>query len=138
MRVVIDTNVLMSGIFFGGVPGRILGAWAEGQLELVLSPDILAEYRRVGAELAVRYPEREEALYPVLALVAMNAVLVHAAPLSAPVSPDPDDDKFLAAAKQAGATAIVSGDRDLLNVSGWQNIAVLTPRQFADHHLRTG
>lgn len=36
MRVVVDTNVLMSGIFFGGVPGRILGAWAGGELELVL------------------------------------------------------------------------------------------------------
>ena len=135
MRVVIDTNVLMSGIFFGGVPGRILDAWAAERLELVLSPDILAEYRRVGAELAVRYPERAEVLHPALALVAMNAMLVHAAPLPAPVSTDPDDDKFLAAAKQAGATVIVSGDRDLLAVSGWQNITVVTPRQFADRCL---
>ena len=78
MRVVLDTNVLMSGIFFGGVPGRILGAWAEGRLELVLSPDILAEYRRVGTELTARYPERGAALTPVLALVAMNAILVAA------------------------------------------------------------
>lgn len=136
MRVVIDTNVLMSGIFFGGIPGRILGAWAEGRLELVLSPGILAEYRRVGAELAMRYPERGEALNPVLALVAMNAILVDAAPLPAPVSNDPDDDNFLAAARKAGATVIVSGDRDLLDVSGWRNIAVVTPRQFADQHLR--
>ena len=73
-----------------------------------------------------------------LALVAMNAILVNAAPLAAPVSTDPDDDRFLAAAAQAGATVIVSGDRDLLDVSGWRHIAVVTPRQFADHHLRTG
>jgi putative PIN family toxin of toxin-antitoxin system len=138
VRVVLDTNVLMSGIFFGGVPGRILGAWAEGRLELVLSPDILAEYRRVGTELTARYPERGAALTPVLALVAMNAILVAAAPLPAPVSADPDDDKFLAAARHAGIALIVSGDRDLLDVSGWQDIAVLTPRQFADRHLVDG
>lgn len=62
MRVILDTNVLLSGVFFGGVPGRILAAWAAGQLELVLSPAILTEYRRVGADLARRYPDREAAL----------------------------------------------------------------------------
>ena len=57
-----DTNVLMSGIFFGGVPGRVIDAWMDGSLELVLSPEILDEYRRVGAELGGRYPERATAL----------------------------------------------------------------------------
>ncbi len=138
MRVVVDTNVLMSGIFFGGVPGRILGAWVDGKLDLALSPDILEEYRRVGAELGARYPERGTALAPVLALVAMNAILVDAGQLSAAVSADPADDKFLAAARKAAATIIISGDRDLLDVSGWQGIAVLNPRQFADRHLLAG
>lgn len=50
MRVVLDTNVVASGVFFGGVPGRILAAWAAGDFTLVLSPQILAEYRRVGEE----------------------------------------------------------------------------------------
>jgi len=75
VRVVVDTNVLMSGIFFGGVPSRILEAWASGRVELVLSPDILEEYRRVGDELASRYPERAAALAPILTLIAMNATL---------------------------------------------------------------
>jgi len=135
VRIIVDTNVLMSGVFFGGVPGRILDAWAEGRLELVLSPDILQEYRRVGAELAVSYPERSGALAPALTLITMNAILVDVAPLPAPVSSDPDDDKFLAAAKAADVAVIVSGDRDLLDVSGWRNVMVLSPRQFADRHL---
>lgn len=119
MRVVLDTNVLMSGIFFGGIPGRILSAWASAHLELVLSPEILEEYRRVGALLGARYPDRSAALEPVLALLAMNAVLVTASRLPNPVSADPEDDK----------------DRDLLDAPGWQGIAVLTPRQFASRHL---
>lgn len=64
MRCVLDTNVLMSGIFFGGIPGRVLEAWTLGRIELILSPEILAEYRTVGAELSRRYPERGEALAP--------------------------------------------------------------------------
>ena len=51
MRVVLDTNVLMSGIFFAGPPATILEAWAEGELELLASVDILTEYRRVGSRL---------------------------------------------------------------------------------------
>jgi hypothetical protein len=51
MRVVLDTNVLMSGIFFAGPPATILAAWAEGELELLASVDILTEYRRVGSRL---------------------------------------------------------------------------------------
>lgn len=43
MRVVLDTNVLVSGIFFAGVPGRVLEAWADGKFELVLSPSIFDE-----------------------------------------------------------------------------------------------
>mgnify|MGYP001557346384 FL=1 len=56
MRVVLDTNVLISGIFFAGPPARILAAWAVGELELLASVDILAEYRRVGDRLGKKYP----------------------------------------------------------------------------------
>jgi len=48
VRVVLDTNVVVSGVFFGGVPGRILSAWTAGQITMVMSPAILEEYRRVG------------------------------------------------------------------------------------------
>ena len=45
----------MSGIFFGGMPGRILGAWRLGQVTLVVSPAILEEYRRVALETHLRH-----------------------------------------------------------------------------------
>ena len=136
MRVVLDTNVLMSGVFFGGVPGRLLEAWATRRFQLVVSPGILEEYRRVGAELAARYPTRAEALSPILALITMHAVLVEAPQPARPVSRDPTDEMFLAAARAAGATVVVSGDRHLLEVSGWHGLAVLTPREFVDRYLR--
>lgn len=57
-KVVLDTNVLVSGIFFwpGGPPHRVLEGWERGAFRLVVSPPVLNEYERVLAELAVRYP----------------------------------------------------------------------------------
>jgi len=135
VKLVLDTNVLVSGSFFGGGPGRILTAWAEGGVVLVLSPAILEEYRRVGMELARRHAERAEVLEPILALVTMNATMVNAAALAEQVSEDPADDMFLAAAWASRTRLVVSGDRHLLRVSGWSGITVLTPRQFVDRHL---
>jgi predicted nucleic acid-binding protein len=51
MKVVIDTNVLASGVFFGGPPARVLEAWRDGAIDLVVPPEILEEYRRVGEML---------------------------------------------------------------------------------------
>lgn len=137
-RVVVDTNVVLSGIFFAGVPGRILDAWQAGQLTLVLSPAILAEYRRAGAALTARYPDASMPLEPILALLARSAKIVDAPPLGEPIAPDPDDDKFLACALAAEAPIIVTGDKPLLSVSGWAGLEILTPRQFVDRYLGGG
>lgn len=65
----------------------------------------------------------------------MNATVVHAGPLDEPVSDDPADDMFLAAALASNARVIVSGDKHLLRVSGWRAITVLTPRRFCDQYI---
>ena len=55
MKVVLDTNVVMSGIFFGGIPRSILSKWSEGGFELILSVEILQEYERVAEQLDRKY-----------------------------------------------------------------------------------
>ena len=90
----------------------------------------------MGTELASTYPERAEALAPILTLIAVHATMVDATPLAAPVSVDPADDMFLAAARDGDAGLIVSGDRHLLDVTGWQGVEVITPRTFADRYVR--
>jgi putative PIN family toxin of toxin-antitoxin system len=135
VNVVLDTNVFVSGVFFAGVPGRIVSAWASGQITLVLSPDILAEYHRVGQEIGVAYPERAAAFEPFVALLAMTATIVDAPPLPERVGDDPDDEMFLAAALASDTPIVVSGDKGLLQVSGWRGIIVRTPRQFHDEYL---
>lgn len=55
MRVVLDTNVFLSGVFFGGIPGRVLQAWRDRHLNFVLSVPIFIEYQRAGERLAERF-----------------------------------------------------------------------------------
>ncbi len=133
MRVVLDTNALVSGVFFGGVPGRILEAWKAGVMKLVVSPAILDEYHRVGRLLAERYEGAE--LDPFLALVAVHAEVVDAPDLPEPVCEDPEDDKFLSCALAGAALVVVSGDKHLGRLSGWKGIEVVTPRAFVDRHV---
>ena len=57
MKVVLDTNVFVYGVFFGGPPYKILEAWRDGKVQFLLSPAILDEYQRVMRELAVQHPE---------------------------------------------------------------------------------
>ena len=133
MRIVLDTNVLVSGIFFGGPPGEILHAWRSGEVQFVLSPEILEEYQQVGEELAARYEGAD--LRPFLDLLVVHAEMVVGMPLPEPVCDDPEDDKFVACAVAANVSYIVSGDKHLLRVSGYQGIEIVRPRTFVDENL---
>lgn len=137
MKVVLDTNVLVSGLLFGGVPGRILNAWNAGTIHLVISPPILDEYRRVGIELSKGREPLVSLLDAMLATLTVHSQMVDAPPLDTPVSEDPDDEMFLAAAFAANARLIVSGDKHLLRVSGWRGIEVLKARAFVDRYLES-
>jgi uncharacterized protein len=127
--------VLLSGIFFAGVPGRLLAASQDERLALVLSPAILAEYHEAGAALAVRYPALAAPLDSILSLLVQTAMIVDAPALAEQVSADPDDDKFLACALASRTPLIVSGDTHLLHMNCWSRITVVTPRQRVDRYL---
>jgi len=134
VRIVLDTNVLISGIFFAGHPYEILDAWRQGRLDIATSPEILEEYSRVVLELSAEFPEIDP--HPILTLIMIESRLTAAAPLPRQVCDDPADDKFLACAIASGARIIVSGDKALRRASGYQGISVLSPRDFVTRHLR--
>ena len=92
MRIVLDTNVLMSGIFFGDIPGRLLIAWRAKRIQFVVSEEIVDEYRQVATRLTERYSEID--ISNIVDLLAQHSERIAASPLSEPVSIDPDDDKF--------------------------------------------
>ncbi len=69
MKVILDTNVFISGVFFGGPPSGILKAWRDGRVQLVISEEILEEYQRVGKHLAAKFPGVD--LRPILDLLTV-------------------------------------------------------------------
>ncbi|MBI1821572.1 MAG: putative toxin-antitoxin system toxin component, PIN family [Nitrospirae bacterium] len=133
MRVILDTNVFISGVFFAGPPYQILKAWQDGKIKLLLSPDIFEEYERVGKALSSQFPSIN--LNSILSFITIKAEIIFAQELSERVSEDPDDDKFLACALSGKCKVIISGDKHLLRVSGFKGIEVIKPRQFFDEYL---
>lgn len=133
MRVVLDTNVVASGLFFSGPPSRILDEVFSGVVKVVLTAEIIEEYARVVSELGQRYKGADASV--LLDEIVRIGEVVTPVDLLRPVCADPDDDKFFACAVSGKARLIVSGDRHLLDVSGALGVEVLTPRGFVDGHL---
>lgn len=134
MKIVLDTNVFVSGVFFTGPPYQILKAWRDRRIQILISGEILEEYHRVGKQLHEQFPEVD--LEPILQLITTHAVMVQPQKLPNAVCADPDDDKFLACALAGKSKIIISGDKQLLKVSGHKGIKVIRPRKFVDDHLK--
>lgn len=128
MKIILDTNVFISGIFWSGPPYQILKAWQQRKIELIVSQEILNEYDRVSKTLSEKYPTID--LSPFIELLTIHAEIYAPEKLKEPVSRDPDDDKFIACALSAKVKIIVTGDQDLLSVSGYQGINIMKPGSF--------
>lgn len=133
MKIILDTNVFVSGIFFVGPPYQILKAWRDGVLKLVVSDEIFEEYQRVGKELGVQFPMVD--LQPILDMVLEKSQMFHLKSFPESITDDPDDDKFLACALACKSKIIVSGDKHLLKVNGFRGINIIKPREFVDTFL---
>ena len=124
MRLVLDTNVVVSAAFFGGQPRAVVDAWIDGRVQVAVSPSIFDEYLQVCQRLSERHPSTD--YRPLLTAFVAHGLLIPDGPVEAPITEDPDDDKFLVCALAANAT-VVSGDRHLLEMDGWRGVSVLTP-----------
>ena len=123
MRVVFDTNILISAFVFpGGAPEYAYRAAIQGDIELVTSPVLLAKFARVLSE-KFRWDPRmvEEAV----SQVARIGTVARPVEEVAVVEADPDDDRVIEAAISAGADIIVSGDRHLVKLGRWESTRIL-------------
>lgn len=138
MRLLLDTNVVVSALVWGGVPGRLVEAAVNGDTELVTSPALIEELREVLSRphLASRIagdPRIGEAI------ALYERLAIRATPLEVPrvVLADPDDDHVLAGAVAGRADILVSGDRDLLAFESHGGVLILTPAATLDR-ISTG
>ena len=127
MRIVIDTNVVASGIVFGGKPQRLLGLAIKNDVELCVSSQILAEYDEIIARLSAKYPNRPKAI--TLKDLTGSASLVSPAQ-TVSVCRDKDDNKFIECALAGKCLYIVSGDADLLDLKSYADVEIVTVAEF--------
>lgn len=132
MKIVVDTNVLISGVFFGGFPRKILNAIVEERLTACATTEIVDEYEEIIQEMIRRKQGRLNQQF----LTPLIRVLEIIEPVSnVQICRDPDDDKFLECAKDAHALYIVSGDKDLLVVKQFEGIQIVTAKEFCETYL---
>jgi uncharacterized protein len=132
MRLVVDTNLIISAFLWQGVPGRLIEMAGEQQVQLYTSRVLLDElveslhYKKFAKQLL----KTELSIAQLLAAYKTLSTQVKARPLANPVSIDPDDDAVLATAKAARADLIVSGDRKhLLILKSFEGIPIVTAAQ---------
>jgi putative PIN family toxin of toxin-antitoxin system len=130
VRVVIDTNVLLSGLLFGGAPERIRDLWVLGRLVPLLSRETFAEFRRVLAYPKFRLTPAEITMIVEEELIPY-AEVVEATVDASGVCRDPYDDKFLSLAASGRADYLITGDQDLLVLRSFNKVGIVTVSEFS-------
>ena len=133
MRTVLDTNVLISGVIATGVPHELLFRGFDHKYQIVVSVEILTEFR----DTLLKYPDRfqmsESEVQQEVETIRYFAEFVDPDETITAVEPDPDDDKFLEAAVAGDVDYLVSGDSYLLDIESFRGIDIVEPRTFYEH-----
>ncbi|OGL05626.1 MAG: putative toxin-antitoxin system toxin component, PIN family [Candidatus Rokubacteria bacterium RIFCSPLOWO2_02_FULL_68_19] len=131
MRVVLDTNTLISALLFSGTASRLAPLWQSRRITVLVSKEILQEYLRVLA-----YPKFQLGDHEIRALVEEEllpfAETIRVRRRLAVVRRDPEDDKFLECAVAGRAEYLVTGDRDLREFGSYRGITILTVGEFLE------
>ncbi len=128
MKIVCDTNVLVSGILFGGHARQILLLASRGRLTNFISDDMLHEAKDVLSRPKFKLTSQQ--VNAIIALFRDTFELVTPTQQHKVILSDPDDDRILEAADEARADIIVSGDKHLRSLELWRGIRILSPSEF--------
>lgn len=128
-RVVFDTNVVVSACFWRGAPFVCLRSWAQKEIEVLISPPLLAEYEETFEELLKDYGHREYVNW--VALLRGSAPMVFPVERATGATPDPFDEMVLECALAARADVIISGDKKhLLKLGLFRGIPIVSPGEW--------
>lgn len=130
MRAVYDTNVLVSAFNFpGGAPEDAFRLCVDRRIELVTSNLLLAEFARI---LTDKFGWGNDRVASAVDQIARVGTVVDPQQRVRAISADPDDDRVLEGALEAGVELICSGDKHLLRLEEWRGIRILSPAQLVD------
>lgn len=129
IKVIVDTNVFVSGTLWKGAPHKVLELWSEGKFKLVVSVEIVNEYEAVLNKLL---NHQQDLVGRILETIRMHSEYVQPTKFPKAICRDPNDDMFLGAALAGKVDYIVSGDKDLLVLNNIGNLKIINSRQFLD------
>lgn len=132
MRIVLDTNVLISGVFFGGFPRKILSSIVTRKITACATSEIINEYEEIVQAMVDR---KQGHINRTILVPLIKAMEIIEPSSHIEICRDPDDDKFLECAKDSHALYIVSGDKDLLIIEKYENIQIVTAKDFCEIYL---
>lgn len=127
LKIVIDTNVWISGLIFGGMPEKIIELFVNGDVVLITSEENMSELRR---KIHQKFPLFSPQLPILEATIRDQAIVVMLGTHRVEVSRDIDDNKFIETALTGSANYLVSGDKDLLVLEAYENIQIIKPVDF--------
>ena len=134
LRVVLDTNVLASGIaFVDSVPGRVVGAWTKGSIEVVLSHHILGELARILPRFDHKLHWTPSKYANLIDILTLRAEIVEPEPLDPKTVRDPDDIPVLGTLLVSKADYLITGDKDLLALTE-RYPEIISPADFWRKH----
>ncbi len=131
LKVVLDTNILISAIAFGGKPEEVLNLVLDEKIIAVTSPILLAEFQEVyNKNFPLKFVDFE------LTLERIEEIFKMVKPKrSLKIVRDEDDNRVLEAAVEGFCKFIITGDKDLLDLENYQNIKIVTAEQFLSESL---
>jgi|SRR3989344_739445 len=133
VRVVLDTNILVSAIAFGGKPAQILLLSIEERIQAITSAILLAELEEILNKKLVLPKEELQ-----LALEEIRDSFEIVQPQSTiEIVRDEDDNRVLEAAAEGSCNYIITGDKDLLDLGNYQDIEIMTAEQFLSQELKS-
>ena len=129
--VVIDTNVIVSALLFGGKPGKLIQLWKAGQIQPLITKEITEEYLRVLAYPKFNLSENDIGfLLNHEILPYFKAVKIKPGRWKTTIEDDPSDDMFIRCAVSGICKIIISGDRHLLDLKTYGKIRILAVSLF--------
>ncbi len=140
MKVVLDTNIWVSAVIWGGVPDEIVQFAEQGRITIAMSQELLDELE--GTFNKTKLQPKLKALgltgSTVIALIRSSVILYPIDELNVPELRDPDDTMVLATAIASQADAIITGDRDLLVLAEYQGIKIMAAQDFIQQYFDLG
>ena len=127
LRVVVDTNVYISAIFWGGKPRHVIDLGRDGKIQIFTSEDIEQE---ILDKLMTKFGMNSDDAGRVMADFSTFTKLIRVSRRIHVVKDDPDDDKFIECAVECNAEFIISGDKHLLNMRKYEGIDIMNVATF--------